>query len=59
MRARLVRARNVLQHGVARYVDEVDLSGLRGDERTRAEAMRARLVRLGRETGDVGFSLEG
>ncbi|KAG6016974.1 hypothetical protein E4U43_002635 [Claviceps pusilla] len=53
------RARNVLQHGVGDYVDRVDLSRLGDHERRRAEGMRARLVKLGRESGEVGFSLEG
>ncbi|KAG5929162.1 hypothetical protein E4U53_002514, partial [Claviceps sorghi] len=54
-----LRARNVLQHGIAAYVHAVDLSGLGDDERGRAEAMRARLVRLGSESGHVGYSLQG
>ncbi|KAK7953744.1 phytanoyl-CoA dioxygenase [Apiospora saccharicola] len=56
------RARNVLQHGVGEWVDQCDFAGcLGGDDRVRerAEGMRQRLVRLGRESGDVGFSLEG
>ncbi|KAK8031028.1 hypothetical protein PG990_000762 [Apiospora arundinis] len=56
------RARNVLQHGVGDWVDKCDFAGsLGGDERIRkrAEGMRERLVKLGRESGDVGFSLEG
>ncbi|KAF2203469.1 hypothetical protein GQ43DRAFT_389968 [Delitschia confertaspora ATCC 74209] len=50
------RARNVLQHGVGSWVENVDFQGL-GDEgiQKRAEGMRERLVRLGREKGDVGF----
>ncbi|KAF4125620.1 Phytanoyl-CoA dioxygenase (PhyH) [Geosmithia morbida] len=54
-----LRARNVLQHGVGSWVDRCDFSGLRDDERARAEAMRDRLVRLGTEAGDVGYSLQG
>ena len=54
-----LRARNVLQHGIGAWVGDIDLSGLEGDERTRAEAMRERLVNMGAESGDVGFSLEG
>ncbi|KAI5919635.1 phytanoyl-dioxygenase family protein [Camillea tinctor] len=60
------RARNVLQHGVGEWVDRCDFSGLaegRGEEgeriRRRAEGMRDRLVKLGRESGDVGYSLTG
>ncbi|KAK8111428.1 uncharacterized protein PG998_007885 [Apiospora kogelbergensis] len=56
------RARNVLQHGVGEWVDRCDFTScLDGDERIkeRAERMRHRLVKLGRESGNVGFSLEG
>ncbi|RDA83614.1 hypothetical protein CP532_6919 [Ophiocordyceps camponoti-leonardi (nom. inval.)] len=54
-----LRARNVLQHGVGAWVDELDLSGLGVGDRQRAEAMRARLIKMGGESGDVGFSLQG
>jgi hypothetical protein len=54
-----LRARNVLQHGIGEWVGSIDLSGLEGDERTRAEGMRERLVKMGKESGPVGFSLEG
>ncbi|TFB06627.1 Protein N-methyltransferase NNT1 [Trichoderma ghanense] len=54
-----LRARNVLQHGVGGWVDEVDLGGLGDKERRRAEGMRERLVRMGGESGEVGYSLEG
>ncbi|KAM3557129.1 hypothetical protein MY1884_004689 [Beauveria asiatica] len=54
-----LRARNVLQHGIGKWVDKVDFSKLKGAERERAEAMRARLVKLGSEAGHVGYSLEG
>ncbi|RYP67814.1 hypothetical protein DL769_005676 [Monosporascus sp. CRB-8-3] len=54
-----LRARNVLQHGVGAYVDRCDFSVLDERYRARAEAMRARLVQLGRESGDVGYSLTG
>ena len=55
-----LRARNVLQHGIGEWVERVDLSGLQGKERERAEGMRRRLVKLGTDNeGDVGFSLEG
>ncbi|KAK7935537.1 hypothetical protein PG985_001032 [Apiospora marii] len=56
------RARNVLQHGVGDWVDQCDFADCLGDDprvRDRAEGMRQRLVQLGRENGDVGFSLEG
>ncbi|KAI5856714.1 phytanoyl-CoA dioxygenase [Durotheca rogersii] len=52
-----LRARNVLQHGVGDWVDQCDFSSLDEKLRVRAEGMRARLVKLGRESGDVGFSL--
>lgn len=54
-----LRARNVLQHGLRGWVDRVDLGVLGGGERARAEHMREMLVKMGREAGDVGFSLEG
>ncbi|KAI2633068.1 phytanoyl-CoA dioxygenase [Hypomontagnella submonticulosa] len=54
-----LRARNVLQHGVGKWVDECDFSSLDDKTRTRAEGMRTRLVKLGRESGDVGYSLTG
>ncbi|AEO64346.1 uncharacterized protein THITE_2110409 [Thermothielavioides terrestris NRRL 8126] len=56
------RARNVLQHGVAEWVDRCDFSVLgEGKKRRMAEAMRRRLIELGRENQgrDVGYSLEG
>ncbi|KAI0097245.1 phytanoyl-dioxygenase family protein [Nemania sp. FL0031] len=58
------RATNVLQHGIGGWVDQCDFSALAkgpgGDRiRQRAEDMRARLVKLGRESGDVGYSLAG
>jgi hypothetical protein len=55
-----LRARNVLQHGIGKWVDQIDLSGLEGEERVRAEGMRDRLIKLGTDnSGDVGYSLEG
>ncbi|KAI1141770.1 phytanoyl-CoA dioxygenase [Hypoxylon sp. FL0543] len=54
-----LRARNVLQHGLGSWVDSCDFSTLDEKYRTRAEGMRARLVKLGRESGDVGYSLTG
>lgn len=55
-----LRARNVLQHGVGSWVDGVDFSALKDESaRKRAEGMRERLVKLGSESGEVGYSLEG
>ncbi|KAI0408434.1 phytanoyl-dioxygenase family protein [Xylaria palmicola] len=58
------RATNVLQHGIGQWVDRCDFAALAegpGGEamRRRAEGMRARLVELGRRSGDVGYSLAG
>lgn len=53
-----LRARNVLQHGIGSWVDRCDFSAL-GEQKERAEAMRDRLVRLGRDSGEVGYSLDG
>jgi hypothetical protein len=52
-----LRARNVLQHGIGEWVQDIDLSGLQGEELERAEGMRERLVGMGGHTG--GYSLEG
>ncbi|XXG95750.1 hypothetical protein Hte_002021 [Hypoxylon texense] len=52
-----LRARNVLQHAVGSWVDKCDFSMLGEKQRARAEGMRARLVKLGSESGDVGYSL--
>ena len=54
-----LRARNVLQHGVGAWVGDVDLSQLGPAQRDRAEAMRSRLVKMGSESGPVGYSLQG
>ncbi|KAB5583455.1 phytanoyl-CoA dioxygenase [Coniochaeta sp. 2T2.1] len=54
-----VRARNVLQHGCKDWIDRCEFGFLEDGVRERAEGMRERLVRMGREHGDVGFSLEG
>ncbi|KAI0175195.1 phytanoyl-CoA dioxygenase [Pestalotiopsis sp. NC0098] len=51
-----LRARNVLQHGVGKWVHRCDFGSLDDKERARAEGMRARLVKLGSESGDVGYS---
>ncbi|KAH7330358.1 hypothetical protein BKA65DRAFT_509238 [Rhexocercosporidium sp. MPI-PUGE-AT-0058] len=53
-----LRARNVLQHGIGEWVQDIDLSGLEGKEKERALAMRKLLMKLGAENTDVGFSLE-
>lgn len=50
------RARNVLQHGVGSWVGEMRLNGLNEKERLRAEGMRARLVEMGKTSGEVGYS---
>ncbi|KAI1777255.1 phytanoyl-CoA dioxygenase [Hypoxylon cercidicola] len=54
-----LRARNVLQHAVGSWVNSCDFSSLDDKQRARAEGMRARLVKLGSESGDVGYSLTG
>lgn len=56
-----LRARNVLQHGIT-WIDRCNFKDALGsDERAlgRADAMRERLIYLGRESGDVGYSLSG
>jgi EEF1A N-terminal glycine/lysine methyltransferase len=53
------RARNVLQHGIGAWVADIDLSKVDENDRMRAEGMRQRLVKMGGESGDVGYSLEG
>jgi len=54
-----LRARNVLQHGIGEWVGEIDLSALDERERKRAEGMRDRLIKMGAESGEIGYSLEG
>jgi hypothetical protein len=54
-----LRATNVLQHGIGKWVADIDLGGLNEEERKRAEGMRSRLVKMGAESGAVGFSLKG
>lgn len=54
-----LRARNVLQHGVGGWVDRCDFGRLSEGGRRRAEGMRERLVKLGSESGEVGYSLQG
>lgn len=53
------RAKNVLQHGVRDWIEQIDLSMLSESEKKRAEGMRKRLVALGEQAGDVGYSLQG
>ncbi|KAB5585669.1 phytanoyl-CoA dioxygenase [Coniochaeta sp. 2T2.1] len=59
VRGAAVRARNVLQHGCKDWIDRCEFEFLEDGVRARAEGMRERLVRMGREHGDVGYSLEG
>ncbi|KAF2120210.1 phytanoyl-CoA dioxygenase family protein [Lophiotrema nucula] len=54
-RASKERARNVLQHGVAEWVRRWNLEGLDEERRERAVAMKEKLVKMGQESGDVGF----
>ncbi|KAL2208217.1 hypothetical protein CC79DRAFT_1342522 [Sarocladium strictum] len=54
-----LRARNVLQHGVGEWAQNINLSKLDPALAARAEGMRDRLVKMGTESGDVGFSLQG
>lgn len=54
-----LRARNVLQHGVKDWIDRVDFSQLDGKTRPRAEKMKASLVKMGQDAGEVGYSLDG
>lgn len=54
-----LRARNVLQHGVKDWIDRVDFSELDERTRRRAEKMRASLVKMGQDAGEVGYSLDG
>lgn len=54
-----LRARNVLQHGLRDWIDRVDFSALDDKTKVRAEKMKASLVKLGQEAGDVGYSLDG
>lgn len=54
-----LRARNVLQHGVGNWVGKCSLQQLEEGDRQRAEAMRQRLVKMGSQSGQVGYSLQG
>lgn len=53
-----LRAQNVLQHGIGDWVADIDLSALGGEDRTRAEGMRQRLVKMGKGN-DLGYALDG
>ncbi|KAA8914347.1 hypothetical protein TRICI_002944 [Trichomonascus ciferrii] len=53
------RARNVLQHGAATWIQELDLSALPDEnEREIARKMRDRLLQMGSEHKDVGYSFK-
>jgi len=54
-----LRARNVLQHGLRNWIDRLNFDALEGHEKELAEHMRANLVKMGQDAGDVGFSLQG
>ncbi|KAI9729936.1 MAG: hypothetical protein M1834_006133 [Cirrosporium novae-zelandiae] len=47
------RARNLLQHGIREWIEKSDFSELDGDIKVRAEAMRNRLLKMGKQAGDV------
>jgi len=61
VRGQKLRARNVLQHGVGAWVGECDFGRLGGGGPVgeRAEGMRRRLVEMGRDGTDLGYSLVG
>ncbi|KAK3081019.1 hypothetical protein LTS18_010979 [Coniosporium uncinatum] len=50
------RARNVLQHGVGRWVEECDFSKLDEKLKQRAEGMRNRLLDMGKANAGVTYS---
>lgn len=52
------RARNVLQHGIGEWVEQIDFGCLDEATRKRAEGMRKRLVEMGTSSGNVGFFSE-
>lgn len=54
-----LRARNVLQHGCKDWIGRCEFGFLEESDRVRAEGMKERLVRMGAEAGEVGYSLEG
>lgn len=51
-----MRARNVLQHGVGKWANECLFIELEEERREIARAMRDKLVQLGQETGELGYS---
>ncbi|KAF5666288.1 nicotinamide n-methyltransferase [Fusarium circinatum] len=53
-----LRARNVLQHGIGNWVDKCAFESLPEEDRRRADGMRHRLLQLGSESGQVGYSLQ-
>lgn len=60
VKGKAARARNVLQHGIGGWVDRCRFDGLEEDTRARAEGMRERLIKMGRESGsDLGYSQQG
>ncbi|EFY90799.1 hypothetical protein J3458_004823 [Metarhizium acridum] len=54
-----LRARNVLQHGLRNWIDRLHFDALEGEEKKLAEHMKENLVKMGRDAGDVGYSLQG
>lgn len=54
-----LRARNVLQHGLRNWIDRLNFEALDGESKDLAEHMKANLVKMGQEAGDVGYSLQG
>ena len=54
-----LRARNVLQHGLRDWIDRCDFDVLDDKTRARADHMRQSLINMGREAGEVGYSLDG
>lgn len=53
------RARNVLQHGIGKWVADINFDILDEREKERAKGMRTKLLRMAEESGAVGFSLDG
>uniref|UniRef100_A0A060TIL6 ARAD1D47454p n=1 Tax=Blastobotrys adeninivorans TaxID=409370 RepID=A0A060TIL6_BLAAD len=50
------RARNVLQHGVREWIKDIRLDALNDEDRKVAEEMRARLIKLGSDNPNPGYS---
>ncbi len=50
------RARNILQHGIGSWGADADFSDLPPDVAAQAEGMKERLIALGRQADDVGYS---